>query len=149
AALQDGMLQERITTVRDARATAIARRKLVLTGASEFPDLNEAPGEVLDVAPVTVEREALPLTFPALAPIRLAEPFERLRDRSDAILSEKGVRPRVFLANLGSHADFTARATFAKSFFVAGGIEAIGSDGGNEAEIAAAFKQAGTSLVCL
>ena len=32
---------------------------------------------------------------------RLAEPFERLRDRSDALLAATGSRPRVFLANLG------------------------------------------------
>ncbi len=35
----------------------------------------------------------------------------------------------MFLANLGTPADFTARATFAKSFFETGGIEAIDSEG--------------------
>ena len=38
---------------------------------------------------------------------------------------QTGARPKIFLANLGTIADFTARATFAKNFFEAGGIEAV------------------------
>ena len=45
------------------------------------------------------------------------------------ICARTGTRPRVFLANLGPIAAFTARATFAKNFFEAGGIEAITNDG--------------------
>ena len=41
-----------------------------------------------------------------------------------ACLPKTGTRPKVFLANLGKSRDFTARATFAKNFFEAGGIEA-------------------------
>jgi methylmalonyl-CoA mutase len=82
--------------------------------------------------------------------MRLAEPFERLRDRSDAILAATGARPRIFLANIGTHADFTARATFAKSLFEAGGIEAIDGDGGTDpAAIATAFKGSAAELACL
>ena len=42
-----------------------------------------------------------PATFDALPSLRLAEPFEALRDKSDAILKTTGARPKVFLANLG------------------------------------------------
>jgi methylmalonyl-CoA mutase len=62
----------------------------------------------------------------AVAPLpstRTAESFERLRDLSEAHLAKTGSRPKVFLANLGPVAAFTARATFAKNFFEAGGIE--------------------------
>jgi len=151
ASLERGLIQDRVAATRAARATDIARRKLVLTGASEFPNLHEAGVAVLDAKPV-----ALPpygeakITFAALAPIRLAQPFEGLRNRSDAQLKSTGVRPKVFLANLGSAADFTARATFARSFFEAGGIEAVDSDGfGDPAALAAAFKSSGASLACL
>ena len=61
--------------------------------------------------------------------MRLAAPFEALRDRSDETLKECGKRPRVFLANLGKPSDFTARAGFAKNFFEAGGLEAVTNDG--------------------
>ena len=108
------------------REANIARRKEVLTGASEFPNLHEAHVAVLDAKPVVLAPygEAR-IKFDALPPIRLAAPFEHLRDRSDRIVKESGARPKVFLANLGTPADFTARATFAKSFFETGGIEAI------------------------
>ena len=42
-----------------------------------------------------------------------------------ACLAKTGARPKVFLANLGKLSDFTARATFAKNFYEAGGIEAL------------------------
>ena len=61
--------------------------------------------------------------------IRLAEPFEKLRDASDRALAKTGKRPKIFLANLGTPAEFNARATFAKNFFEAGGIEAVTNDG--------------------
>ena len=64
-------------------------------------------------------------TVEPLPRIRLAEPFEALRDESDAMLKKTGARPKVFLANLGKLSDFTARATFAKNFYEAGGIEAV------------------------
>ena len=54
----------------------------------------------------------------ALEPIRLAAPFEALRDA--AARSDRP--PAVFLATLGSLAEFTARADFARNFFAAGGI---------------------------
>ena len=75
---------------------------------------------------------------------------KRLRDHSDRILKDSGARPKVFLANLGTPADFTARATFAKSFFETGGIEAVDSEGFTDpAALAAAFKASGAALACL
>jgi methylmalonyl-CoA mutase len=56
----------------------------------------------------------------------------------------------VFLANLGTPANFTARATFAKSFFEAGGIQAADSEGlVDPAKLVAAFKASGAELACL
>jgi methylmalonyl-CoA mutase len=84
--------------------------------------------------------------------MRLAEPYEWLRDASDQMLAKSGARPKFFLATLGSPSDFTARATFAKNFFAAGGIEAVASDGvtgSDGAALAAAFKASGARLACL
>jgi methylmalonyl-CoA mutase len=56
----------------------------------------------------------------------------------------------VFLANLGTPANFTARATFAKSFFETGGIEAVDTEGFiDPAKLATAFKASGAALACL
>src|SRR3984957_18876616 len=126
AALEQNLIQRKAAATRTVREQNIARRKEVLTGATEFPNLHEAHVAVLDAKPAA---PAPPggggNKFDALPPMRLAAPFERLRDRSDQILKEKGARPKVFLANLGTAADFTARATFAKSFFETGGIEGV------------------------
>ena len=78
--------------------------------------------------------------------MRLAEPFEHLRDRSDAYRAKHGTRPKVFLACLGRAADFNARASFAKSLFESGGIEAIEGKGDN---LAKRFKESGAKLACL
>jgi methylmalonyl-CoA mutase len=151
AALQQGLIQRKVAATRAVREANIARRREVLTGASEFPNLHEAHVAVLDVKPVapTPTGDAA-IRFDALPPMRLAAPFEALRDKSDQILKITGARPKVFLANLGSPADFTARATFAKSFFETGGIEAVDTTGFTDpAALAAAFKASGGALACL
>ena len=85
-----------------------------------------------------------------LPPIRLAEPFEALRDAADQILTATGVRPKIFLADLGARDEFTARATFARNFFACGGIESLDSDSiASAADTIAAFKRSGTRLACL
>ena len=151
AALEQNLIQRKVTATRALREQNIARRKEVLTGATEFPNLHEAHVAVLQAKPVALAPYGEPkFKFDALAPMRLAAPFEALRDRSDQILKDRGARPRVFLANLGTAADFTARATFAKSFFETGGIEAIDTEGFNDpAALATAFKASGARLCCL
>jgi methylmalonyl-CoA mutase len=151
SALEQGLIQGKVASVRKVREAKIARRKDVLTGASEFPNLHEADVAVEDIEPLTpVANTNAAVSFEPLSAMRLALPFERLRDRSDQRLKQSGRRPRVFLGNLGTAADFTARATFAKSFFEAGGIEAIDSDGFAEpVALAAAWRVSGADLVCL
>ncbi len=151
AALEQNIIQKKVATARGARDANIAKRRDILTGASEFPNLHERTPAVLDAKPVELPSYGeAKITFDALSPVRLAAPFEALRDASDAALKASGSRPKVFLANLGTPADFTARATFAKSFFETGGIEAVDTDGFSDPEkLATAFKAANASLVCL
>jgi methylmalonyl-CoA mutase len=151
SALQQGLIQASVAATRKAREANIARRKDVLTGASEFANLHEAAVAVEGVKAVTPASEgSAAIRFEPLPAIRLATPFERLRDRSDRTLKETGKRPAVFLGNLGTAADFTARATFARSFFEAGGIEAIDSEGFSDpAALAAAWRASGAKLACL
>ncbi len=149
AALEQNLIQHEVAAVRAARQRAIARRKDALTGATDYPLLDETPARVLDLAPVARTKTAAAGVEP-LPSIRLAEPFEALRDKSDAMLKKTGARPKVFLANLGKISDFTARAMFAKNFYEAGGIEALSNDGfKDQAEVIAAFKASGAKLACL
>jgi methylmalonyl-CoA mutase len=151
AALEQNLIQRKVAATRSVREANIARRRHVLTGASEFPNLQEAQVAVLDARPIALAPYGeAKFKFDALPPMRLAVPFERLRDRSDQILKARGTRPKVFLANLGTAADFTARATFAKSFFETGGIEAVETEGFSDpAALAKAFKASGAALACL
>jgi methylmalonyl-CoA mutase len=151
AALERGLIQGKVAAVRAQRQEAVARRADALTGTSDFPDLHETPPAVLDVAKIVTPKEsAVAVAIEALPRLRLAKPFERLREASDRILAERGSRPKIFLANLGKLSDFTARATFARNFFEAGGIEAVTNDGfASRDEMAAAFKASGARLACL
>jgi methylmalonyl-CoA mutase len=147
AAIEKGLIQAKVAATRAEREKAVATRKDPITGTSEFPHIGEAAVSVLVATPLPNPppqggREQSELA--ALLPIRLAEPFEQLRDASDAILKATGARPKVFLATLGKPADSIARATFAKNFFEAGGIEAV-----EGAADAAAFKKSGAALACL
>lgn len=141
AALDAGTVQADIAKVRAARDKNIARRKEPLTGLSEFPNIHEADVAVLAPMPANAPHGA-----GALAPHRLSEAFEALRDAAEAA----PLRPKVFLANLGTVADFNARSMFAKNLYEAGGIEALGNDGfATLDEMVAAYRNSGATLACL
>jgi len=162
AALIDGSLAERIALSWAEREKNIARRKDSLTGISEFPNLHERPVErpLPDLKPLRAEAAgALAGAGGAvepgvsIAPLprhRLGEAFEALRDDAEAFRNRTGTWPRLFLANLGPVASHTARATYAKNYFEAGGIETLGNDGFTDAAACvAAFKASGARIVAL
>lgn len=163
-ALQSGAVAERLAEIRSARMANIARRKDPITGVSEFPNLAE-PVIEREPVDVTALRAAAAAAWggPALGDgsdavridplpvVALASEFEELRDASDRQLSATGARPSVFLANLDTVAVHTARATFAKNFFEAGGIEAIGNDGfESDDAVVEAFAASGSpaAIIC-
>ena len=149
AALAAGLIQRKVAEVWAARTAAVARRRDAITGTSEFPQLAETPVAVLDVM-ARVPPAPGPCAFEPLPSLRLAEPFEQLRDRSDRMLATTGARPKVFLANLGPLAAFSLRAGFARNLFEAGGIEALSNDGFADLDaMAAAFTASGTPTACL
>jgi len=143
AALAAGFIQDKVAAVRAKRAAAVAHRKDAVIGASLFPNLEETEPPI--DRPL---RRQVDLGGKPLAPIRLAQPFEALRDISDHLAETRGQRPRIFLANLGALAESTARATFAKNFFEAGGIEAVLGEGDAQA-LGSTFAATGTALACL
>ena len=126
AALESGLVQRNVAAVRAARQQAVACGKEILTGTNAYPDIAETPPAVLDVAPrAAASDDAATVTAPPLLRLRLAEPFEALRDKSDRMFAATGARPKVFLATLGTPEEFTPRANFVQNFFEAGGIEAL------------------------
>lgn len=131
AALGTGKVHAQIKDVRMARDSEIARRKVPLTGVSEFPNLHEAAASVLDMSvpadwkmgehePKTDMETCEPLNQH-----RLSEGFEALRDVSDQNQEKTGARPKIFLAELGKPADFTVRATWMSNLLASGGIDVV------------------------
>ncbi len=153
AALASGAWQQRLAGTREARSAAVARRKVQITGTSEYPTLAEAPVAVLKPLPAP-EPTAAPgegaVTFPPFAFARLAEPFERLRDAAEASAAATGRPAAVFLAGLGSPVSFNARAGFARAAFEAGGIAASGNEAKADlAALVAGFRASGAAVACL
>ena len=141
AVLDDGSLAARLDETWTRRSTRIARRKDPITGVSEFPNLHEELPR-REPAPDTPHDGGLPRR-------RYAEVFETLRDRVDAA-AEQGSRPTVFLATLGTLAEYTARASFTQNLLGAGGIATADGPGGTDPqEIASAFREAGTPVAVI
>jgi methylmalonyl-CoA mutase len=148
SALAAGALQDDIARVAEARTKSIATGRQQLTGVSVFPMLGE------DGVKVAANPASAPLSGQAqvrpLAPHRLSESFEALRDAADAHLARTGTRPRVFLANLGQIVEHNTRSTWVWNFLAAGGIEGLNSDGYPSADAAAqAFKASGAKVTCI
>ena len=157
AVLLDGSLAARIADVRTAHLAAVATRRSPITGVSEFPNLDEEPASTRSVMHQGGERPtgaSQSRGRPLLEPVRWAERFEALRDAADGARAA-GSEPTVFLANLGPVAVHTARATFAKNLFEAGGIRAVTSDRGAASGLATAdeaaddFSASGARIACL
>lgn len=144
-----GAVQSRVVATRDARAKDIAKRKVPITGISEFPLLDEIAAPVADAAkPKPAPAEQTPtLTCAPLTPIHLAAPFEALRD---AAASAKKA-PDIFVATLGAVAEHSARADFARNLFAAGGLASKEAPVAPKSvpELVAAFKASGCQIAVL
>ncbi|WP_092627406.1 methylmalonyl-CoA mutase family protein [Actinopolyspora mzabensis] len=142
AALDSGLVSDRLAETWRERERAIACRTDPITGVSEFPDPHEQP-IVREPRPADPETGGLPRH-------RYAEEYERLRDEADRAAEQSRGRPRVFLATLGPLASYTARASFVRNLLAAGGVETIeAGETEDSAAVVAAFERAGTPLVCL
>jgi methylmalonyl-CoA mutase len=141
AALDAGLVAERVAAVRERREEVAARRTAPIIGVSEYADLVEP----------ALERRPVPEPPGGGLPrFRPAAPYEAFRDRSDALLAETGARPRAFLATLGPLAAYTARAGFARNLLQAGGIETPEAGPTESIEdVVEAFRQAGTPVAVL
>jgi methylmalonyl-CoA mutase len=127
AALDSGLIRDRIAAAWAERSKRLATRADALTGVSEFPNLAEK----------LPDREPAPELLPTggLPRVRAAQAFEELRDA--------GAGRRVYLATIGPVAKHTARASFAGNLFQAGGLETPSGDG------VGGFAEAATTVACI
>jgi methylmalonyl-CoA mutase len=147
SALADGAFQRRVAVNAAALARNAARLKAPITGVSAHANLDERPVEVAAGAP---ERERFATVEGAFTPMRLAEPFERLRDCSDACLQSTGARPKVYLAALGPETKHRHRVQFMREWLEVGGFEAVYDGETTTPEAAVArLRESGALLACL
>ncbi|GAB2729802.1 methylmalonyl-CoA mutase family protein [Nocardia thraciensis] len=135
AALESGLLVERIAAVRERREADVAHRKTAVTGVNEFPNLAEEP---------LSEAARLPG-----AVARYGAAFEALRNRSDAYLAARGARPRAVLIPLGPVAEHNVRVTFTANLLASGGIEAVNPGALEIAGIGAAASESASTIAVL
>ena len=139
AFIKSGALCAAIDEAHARAASDVARRKVTLTGVSDFPLLHGVTPDFIEApAPASIAAPLFPLR-------RLSEPFEILRDRA------KPASPKAFCATLGPLAAFSARANFAKNLLAAGGVELIGEDQSyaDAAALGQAFKASGAAVAVL
>ena len=151
AVLTSGELQASIDAVWQERMKNISKRRDAVTGVSEFPDICEKALEDLLPQPKSFVDGVKGIEVCTALPFhRTAESFEMLRAKSDDMLQQSGSRPKVLIATIGTPADYTARATFAKNLFEAGGIEAVYAENDGTADtMKDAMQQSGADFAVL
>jgi len=135
AMLESGSIHGALDEARAVRRAHVARRQRPLTGLTEFPNIDD-PAPPPQPAPAGSTARFAPLTLH-----RLADEFEEQRARADRAAAT-GDRPVVYLATLGTAAQSTARATFAKNLFEAAGIRTMSGP-------VADFATSGATVACV
>jgi methylmalonyl-CoA mutase len=120
-ALTAGWLHEEIAKTRASREKAVSSRRRVLVGVNNYPDLN---GKALEAEPASLDDSGV---FPQF---RLAEPFEKIRERTARHARETGHAPKILLLKRGDVKMRTARASFALNFLGCAGFDIDESDAG-------------------
>lgn len=130
-AIESNYIQEEIEKSAAQKAKDFANRKIVLTGVNQYPNLSETMAGKIERKEVDCSEKPLANPcFKAIVPFRLAQDFEALRLRTEALDS----RPKVFLLTYGNLAMRKARAGFASNFFGCAGYEVIEGAGYKTAE---------------
>ncbi len=122
-ALLSGFWQSRIAEASEKRRRDVAHGSLRLTGTNHFPPFDEGMSDVLQSTPAFSASPGpdLAVRCDPLPSHRDAEPFERLRDRSDAWRELHGTRPRVAVS--------ASCSAFARSVLDIGGFKIVMTDG--------------------
>lgn len=117
-ALASGAIDAALAQSRAARDKALSSRRRALVGVNNFPNTMEK----------TPETDAPALFESALPQIRLAEPFEKLRQHTIDHAAATGRYPKVLLLKRGDVKMKGARATFCLNFFGCAGFDIVESD---------------------
>lgn len=134
AALQAGYIQEQVNAVSAERHTNVARRKEILLGSNQYPNINEkALAKVQDAENAHgcgYKGECSAPTLPKLEFKRASSEFEELR-----LATEKAAKqPVVFMLTIGNLAMRLARSQFSSNFFGCAGYKIMDNLGFDSVE---------------
>jgi methylmalonyl-CoA mutase len=118
AVVASGSMAKALAESRGAREKAVSSRRRVLVGVNNYPNVNEKTPEF--AAPAHAD-SALPQT-------RMAEPFERIRERTAQHTRDTGRCPKVLLLKRGDVKMRSARANFCLNFFGCAGFDLVESE---------------------
>jgi methylmalonyl-CoA mutase len=118
AAVASGSMAKALAESRTAREKAVSSRRRTLVGVNNYPNVSEKTPEF--AAPAHVD-SALPQT-------RLAEPFERIRERTARHARDTGRCPKILLLKRGDVKMRSVRANFCLNFFGCAGFDFIESE---------------------
>ncbi|MBP3536804.1 MAG: methylmalonyl-CoA mutase small subunit [Muribaculaceae bacterium] len=130
AAVGAGKVQAAVNASCEKRHTDVARRKEILLGTNQYPNINEKAAEKIEnngACKCCCGTEKGPN---ALVAKRAATDFEELRLATEAAAK----RPKVFMLTIGNLAMRLARAQFSTNFFGCAGYEIIDNLGFNTVE---------------
>lgn len=115
-AVAEGSIEKALAETRAARKKAVSSRRRTLVGVNNYPNVNEK----------TPETEPLPDVEGAAFPLhRLAEPFEKIRERTARHAALTGRYPRVLLLKRGDLKMRMARANFSINFLGCAGFDIV------------------------
>lgn len=147
--LRAGLVHNMIAPVAKAKVEAVHKRRDVFVGVNMYANTMEGlvTGETAEPRENN-SKAAVSLDSGALVKLRAVGKLEELRSRIVKKASE--VNTSVFLLNMGSIAEFKARADFATGFLQVGGLDVISPNGFASVEEAVAEAiQSGASAYCI
>lgn len=130
AAVGEGSVQKAVNDSCEKRHVDVARRKEVLLGTNQYPNINEKAGDKIETTGCCNCGCSTEKGPNALSMKRAATDFEELRLATEAAAK----RPKVFMLTIGNLAMRLARAQFSTNFFGCAGYEIIDNLGFNTVE---------------
>ena len=132
ALVEAGKVQAAVNASSEKRHNEVARRKEILLGTNQYPNINETAAGKIENAGAACHCGCSDgvNTEKALANKRAASDFEALRLETEAAAK----RPKVFMLTIGNLAMRLARAQFSTNFFGCAGYEIIDNLGFNTVE---------------
>lgn len=146
-AVNDGDVQKAVNESNAKRHTDVARRKEILLGTNQYPNINETAASKISETASTCGCRHDGDSEGGLNSSRAASDFEALRLATEAAPN----RPKVFMLTIGNLAMRLARAQFSTNFFGCAGYEIIDNLGFDTVEAgvdAALAQEADVVVLC-